>query len=333
MFNIKNEIFIQRAKLKSQGSKNYYYGEDGVIEEALSKLEGKLSYTIKEIIKNERLPRKQSSEHFELLKFLILTDFRNPVRIESMKGMNVEARKRMNELNNSINSSESIPEYTHEDTIKDSFLFANEMIEMIVDLDYKLIINVTDTPFLTSDFPIIKYNQFLEQKKWTESKIGFGVTGLQIFVPITPKLMILFYDSGIYKVGFKKRQIHELNDKKDIDNINILNFINCFNTIYFDHQINEQYVRRLFTESKKYKRANIPNSKLSYLVNNIKNHNHEFNDKEKNLIVLNTTDCETKLDISGVKIHSKGKKHKLESTVAQLRPHAERIMLGKIKEY
>lgn len=325
VFNITNQVFIQRAKLKTQGSKNFFYGEDGKIEDSLSIIEGELATAIKSIIQSEKLPEKLSREHFELMTFLTLTDFRNPVRIQSMTGMFDNMKKRLNELDPNFDTSKVLPEYTHEETVKQSLSFTREIIEITADLDYKLLINNTKTPFLTSDFPIIKYNQFLEQKKWPNSKSGYGVTGLQIFVPITPKHVILFFDSGIYKVGFKRQQTLELNNPKDIDEINILNFINCFDTIFFNHEANEHYVRTLFTRSKKFKRANMSQAELSYLIENDEDYNQMKNNGNKNLMIMNSTDCETKLNISGIKMHSKGKSHKLHPSMAQLRPHAERI--------
>lgn len=325
VFNITNQIFIRRAKLKTQGSKNFFYGEDGKIEDYLSIIEGGLAAIIKKIIQSENLPLKLSSEHFELMTFLTLTDFRNPVRIQSMAGMFDNMKKRLNELDPNFDTGKVFPEYTHEETVKQSLSFTHEIIETIADLDYKLLINNTKTPFITSDFPIIKYNQFLEQRKWPNSKSGYSVTGLQIFVPITPKHVILFFDSGIYKVGFKKRQTLDLYNPKDIDEINLLNFINCFNTIFFNHEVNEQYIRALFTRSQKFNRANMSKAELSYLIENDDDYIQMKNNSNKNLMIMNNTDCESKLDISGIKIHSKGKIHKLHPSMAQLRPHAEKI--------
>lgn len=325
VFNITNEFFIQRAKLKTQGSKNFFYGEDGRVEDSLSKIEGTLATAIKNIIQTENLPQKHSRDHFELMTFLTLTDFRNPVRIQSMTGMLDNMKKRLNELDPNFDTSKIIPEFTHEETVQQSLSFTREIIDITADLNYKLLINKTETPFITSDFPIIKYNQFLEKKKWPNSKSGYGVTGLQIFVPITPKLVILFYDSGIYKVGFKKQQTHELSNTKDIDEINILNFINCFDTIFFNHLASEQYVRNLFNRSKNFKRANMSQAELSYIIQNDDDYEQMKNNGNKNLMIMNSTDCETKLEISGVKMHSKGKNHKLHPSMAQLRPHAEKL--------
>ena len=46
---------------------------------------------------------------------------------------------------------------------------------------------------------------------------------------------------------------------------------------------------------------------------------------QKNLMIMNMTDCETGLKISGLKIHAKGKNHKLNPSMAQTRPHVEKL--------
>jgi hypothetical protein len=325
VFNITNEIFIQRAKLKTQGSKKFFYGKDGKIENSLSIIEDKLANSINKIIRTEKLPQKHSTEHFDLLIFLTLTDFRNPVRIQNLKGMFEKMENILKDLDPNLKNEAVLPKYSHEFRIKESLSFTMDTSEKIADLDFKILINKTEIPYLTSDFPIIKYNQFLEKRKWPASKCGYGLTGLQIFVPITPNILILFYDSDIYKVGFKKRRRHELTDAKDIDEINILNFINCFDTIFFNHEISEKYIRRLFKKSKKYKRANMSHAELSYLIENHNTYEKMKKDNDNNLIVMNSTDCETKLEISGIKLHKKGKNQKLHPSMAQLRPHVRKM--------
>ena len=50
LYNIFNSFFIHQAKLKTQGSKNFYYGKDGIIENFLSEHEGRFAKIVKEII-------------------------------------------------------------------------------------------------------------------------------------------------------------------------------------------------------------------------------------------------------------------------------------------
>ncbi|TDW48052.1 uncharacterized protein DUF4238 [Flavobacterium sp. 270] len=318
IFNIFNNVFVQRAKLRHQGSKNFFYGIDGKIEDALANIEGNLADLIKNIISDQTLPKKFSVEHIELLTFVAITDARNPVRIDTMKNHYLQMEKTLKELDPNVNMNNFLPNLTHEEHIKLSLSNTNTITEHIIDLDFKLLVNKTSNTFLTSDFPIVKYNQFLELKKWKHSKSGYSLVGLKIFIPLSPTLTVVFFDSAIYKVGNKKDKIIELSKKEDIDQLNILQYINCFSTIFFNERINNDYINYLKKKSEKYSRANDPRLELSYIVEENDDVNKVLAGKQ-NLMIFNTTDCETNLNLSFLKIHSNGKHYKLDSRFTQVR--------------
>jgi len=129
----------------------------------------------------------------------------------------------------------------------------------------------------------------------------------------------------IYKVGFKKRQIHEIHNISDVNSLNLLQIINCFETIYFNELASENYIRKLVYQSKRYKRANERKTELSYIVKDGESHEEVLKAGKPNLVIMGSSDCEIKLQIEGLKMHSKSKGVKLHPSVAQIRPHAARI--------
>ena len=58
----------------------------------------------------------------------------------------------------------------------------------------------------------------------------------------------------IYKVGNKKDLNVILNDERDINQLNILQFLNCLETVYFNENCTEHYIKTLFDKSLKYKK-------------------------------------------------------------------------------
>jgi hypothetical protein len=318
IFNIFNEKYVTRAKLKTQGSKNFFYGVDGEVENNLAKIESILAKLIKNIISNKTPPKKNSDEHFVLLLFVAITEARNPVRIEVFKKHFSQMEEKLKELSPDVEMDKFFPELTHEEHIKLSFSSVDEVIHHINDLDFKILINKTSNPFITSDFPIVKYNQFLEQKKWKHSKSGYALVGLKIFIPLSPELTIVFFDSSIYKIGNKKDRTVVITKKEDIDQLNILQFVNCLSTIFFNKMITEDYILFLNNQSKKYSRANDPKLEMSYIIGKDDDKQEILSGKE-NLMIFNSTDCEINLNPSFLKIHSNGKHHKLNSTLAQVR--------------
>lgn len=322
IFNVKSSFYFDKANLKFQGSKNFYYGDDGTLEGNLAEIEGKLASVIKEICFSKNIPPKNSNDYFILLAFVALTHIRNPTSIEGKKKAFQAMRDKLLELSPQSDIDSLIPEISHEEALSLSFGMLDELIQMIVDLDYKILINNTENVFITSDNPIVKYNQYLEQKKWQASKTGFGMTGLQIFVPLNESVTLLLFDSGIYKVGTNKQKIVSITDKSEIEQLNILHFVNCIETIYFNHNINKQEIFRLFEKSKKYIKANVASASINTLVTT---DNKEDNIEKDNLLIMHTSDCAIKLNLSWLKIHSKGKSHKLHPSMAQIRPHCEKI--------
>jgi hypothetical protein len=178
-------------------------------------------------------------------------------------------------------------------------------------------------PFISSDFPIVKYNQFLESRKWPFAKSGYGLTGLQIFIPLNHEITLVFFDKDIYKLGDKKKFYHSITKDESLNDINVLQFLNCIETIFFDEKANENYIKDLHKKALQYKRANMTSSELSYLLNENEKENKEIMESGfKNLMRINKSDCQTQLKIDGLKIHSRGQAHKLNDSFAQLRPHA-----------
>ncbi|WP_412985992.1 DUF4238 domain-containing protein [Pontimicrobium sp. IMCC45349] len=326
IFNLKRDFFYQTSKLKTQGSKKFFYGYDGIIEERLGEIENLLSKTIKKIIEELIIPKKNSNPHIDLLLFVALTDLRNPTRIDNMKGMISGMKDKILELYPNTQIEKLIPTLTHDDFIEFSITTIPEITFNIIDLDFKLLINETERPFISSDNPVVRYNQFLEQKRWPHGKCGYGIIGLQIFIPLNSKIVLHFYDSSIYKVGFKRQKTHSIKNLKCIDQINTLQFINCIETIYFDENANENYIRNLKSLSLNFKKANKPQVDLSYLVDKDNNDKEIINLDQKNLIISGTTDCETNLKIEGIKIHSRGKAYKMTNKVTQLRKHSNHLI-------
>lgn len=324
IFNLKNDYFFGKAKLKSQGSKNYFYGNDGIIEEGLSKIESSLAESINNIVKSKILPTKYSLGHIKLLTFVGLTHLRNPVFIQDLKNTSETIDNRRLELDPNASTKNIDSDVSHDDLIKQALSFLENVINSMSDLDYKILINKTINPFISSDFPIVKYNQFFEEKKWKYGKTGFQNIGLQIFIPINAEITIVLYDSQIYKVGYKKRHIFDITNPQDVDKFNILQFLNCYETVFFDEKAKEHYIRRLLKESKRYKRANQTTSELCYLIEGADDINTIVKSGRQNLLIMGLTDCEIKLEIDGIKMLSRSNELKQKMSLAQIRPSCKK---------
>lgn len=326
LYNIENGTYIQRAKLKTQGSKDFFYGKDGVIENILSECEGFFASYIRSIITLKQPPKSHTKDHSTLLLFVAITALRSPVFLNMFMKMSDGTKENLRQLDPNFKGFYDLDDIENHKLVAMMLSMGKEVSNIISDLEMKILVNNTDTAFITSDFPLIRYNQLFENNNHSSST-GFGVVGLQIFIPISDKLSLILYDKNIYRVGNKRDKTLTINNKRDVDSLNVLQFVNCYRNIFFNDKTKEIYIKNLHEKAKRFKRANQGKSELSYLVKEGEDA-AEILKQDKNLLVMNATECKTGLSIQGIKIHSKGKFMK-NSTTNDLRIHAKKLRHAK----
>ena len=264
IYNIKRRKYIPSGSIKNQAYLDYFYGKDGNIEELLALIENEASQLLSKICAERWLPEYGSDEHFNLLTFVLFLHSRTEYIGTQMNEMIDKLSKRI-----LIEQPEFKSEIDNfEIKLNKAANFVLGVVALMVplgkDLKYKLLLNKTTDFFVTSDHPVVKYNQFLESKEAPWGITGLQSKGLQIFLPIKPELILLLYDSNIYKVGNKKRKVVRIDKRDDVKSLNILQFINAHNNIYFNNQVREEYISELNKESEKYQRESKTNVKKYY---------------------------------------------------------------------
>ena len=319
LYNSENKVFVQTAKLKTQAYNPFFYGKDGVIEDLLSDYEGYHANLLEKIISKNYIPQRNSVDHVELLRFLLLTQLRNPVSTEYMNKSFDNFSEIMSKKSVEYKDVMS-DKLTPEQSVAMSLSGMKTSLDLVGDLHYKLIINETEIPFITSDNPLTKYNQFLEWKKHDRGTTGFGNIGLQMFFAISPNKMIAVYDSWCYKYGSAKKSICITESKTDIEQLNILHFLNCNTTVYFNHQINRPTIENLFQRSSHFQKANVVVTKeFDFYEKGTK--------KENSSIIMNmTTDAKIKIDLTFVKFLDNAKFASVDNSMAQIRPIGHAIL-------
>jgi hypothetical protein len=312
LFYLGKELFKKAVPLKSQAKEDFFYGEDGTLEEALSKLEGEAAPFFKNIIATNSLPQKNEAGYLSFFTFCIVMANRTKDAVEQVK-----------ELSDKMIREIMSYDEKFKDKIADLRIYPKNPAAMAVeatlsrlplafDLKVKLLINKTTTKFITSDHPVIRYNQFLEQRKHPGGNVGIATKGLEIFFPISANHMLCFYDEQVYKIGFKSKDIIELINPTDIDKLNYLQILNCFDHLYFNHEVSEWYIRQLYNKAKS-KRM----SEYSTL-----NKINSFTDKEGLEHIQYHSyghNLEVNLELSFITQTKKAKKYVLSDFAVQLR--------------
>ena len=315
IYNIKKEIFISIGSLKNQAYSSYFYGKDGNIEEGLSILEGHAADLISKMLKAKWVPEYGTLGHKILLTFIIFLSARTTYAADSMDEMLDKLIKKIFEEDPRVKDYLDKINIRYENPAAFSLAITSEVLlaGIISDLEFKLLVNNTETVFIPSDNPVVKYNQFLANKKTYGGITGFVIKGLQMMLPLNPRVYLIFYDKSVYKVGTRKHRVIEIKNNKDIDELNILQFVNANNNFYFNHEIDERCITLIEIQGRKYRSEKKVNIKEYQEVT------QSSERKKASLIQTYPKDVKTKLSLSFISITKKAKKYKLGNKVVHIR--------------
>jgi len=227
MFNKPSSKYIESASLENQASEKFIYGPDGKIEENLANF---------------------SKEHYLILSFSISLAGRTKQSADEFNDMATKLVRKIAEKHPLLkNHAQNISVHYKLPAVINLGMTL-EIVPLTFDLAFKLIINNSTSQFITSDNPVVLYNQFFENKNCL-SQTGFASKGLQIYLPMSPVHLLMFYDRDVYKVGGICHKPIVVDNADDVDNLNLLQIINSSENVYFNEDINENYIRNLYTKS------------------------------------------------------------------------------------
>ena len=168
---------------------------------------------------------------------------------------------------------------------------------LLFDLECKLLINCTDEDLITSDNPVILYNQLLGFRK-NGSDTGFACKGLQIFFPLNPRSVLVLYDAKSYRLGNDKYRTISITKHRDIYELNTLQCCSCLENIYFT---NENFdCDSLFRKAKPFLRKNLIDFKTYPQPSS--------NDEVKELLMTSREDLRINMKLSFLTIRKSTKK-------------------------
>lgn len=256
LYNLNNRKFIPNAPLKSQAYENFLYGEDDEIENALAEMEGIVSQMFNYWTDEKLLyPPPSETNGFKLLKrFILYQAFRTPKSGSNiMEMLNQGMKTFVKEFKPDLWESFKDGTLVHENSVLLGLFRSMEYEHLLDYLECKFLVNLSLLPLITSDAPVILYNQLMEQ---TDNYIGatsLVAKGLQIFYPIHPRLMICLYDSNVYDFGNGSINCCSTESIDEIHQFNGLQLINSRSQIFFDDLISEDYILELCKDFEKYR--------------------------------------------------------------------------------
>jgi hypothetical protein len=230
--------FKKDAPLKSQCSRNFFYGQNSTVEDQLSQLEGEAEYLFKEICDRSRLP-KESAKRTPLFLFINIMRSRTEhfdnlrqsyaqVVIQEVLAMKMRQQGRQDILR-------MLPDikWTNKDYPAHNVASAITTALLLCDLKLKLLLAPNSQHFIASDHPVVVLNQAFYDIVKGQSVAGITMRGLQVFLPLSPEIAIMAFDSQCYRVGKPDGDPVQLRHPDDVRMINALQVLNCHRCIYF----------------------------------------------------------------------------------------------------
>ncbi len=252
IFNADTGYSKDDIPLKGQAQEDYFYGSDKIIEEALQPLEHSAAITINNIVCHNSLPKKDTSEYIDLFLFSFLLSYRTKHSVEVVEQI---ADKTFQELLKKDESLKHLRDQNLRLGVRNPAAHAISSAAKVImgayDLGLKLAVVQTKEGLVLSDNPSNRYNQYLEKKRHPGGHTGICSKGLQLFLPISPKHILIYYDKWAYKIGNRHDQIIEIVSEEDVEQLNYLQMVNCTEMIYHSHSTSVLVLRKLAQRAKK----------------------------------------------------------------------------------
>lgn len=296
LYNHKREIFIDNAPLKHQACEAFLYGRDDEVEAELGKLESSIArmfyyWTEEKIL----LPPPKDTNGFILLKrFILYQLYRTPRAGNNINDMFNAAFKKLIK----VYEPEKVKEFeglelVHEDPVLLALINSTDKEHLLDFLSCKFIVNLSPLSFISSDAPVIMYNQLMEKKGIYAGATSLAAKGLQIFYPIHPRLMICLYDPMTYNCG-DNDNCTSTEIIEDVNQLNAMQYINSNTQLFFNENISKEYVEGLVSFYKEYKDKERP---IGQIIKTKGGKNYFFSSFEDPHINLTLSFFQTKVNL------------------------------------
>jgi len=241
VFNLDRSKCIPMAPVKNQCSKDYFYGKDEKLENAIQFVEQAYASTVSKLLKS---PQVFNEKHKVVLKRFWLLQY---LRTEA-------SSKRAVEMSNGIRETAGISAEEYNLGIKEAVQIAMktyaERMDIIDDLKICLVVNKTEYPFISSDDPAILSNRWhLNDPRTKFRSFGLTTSGNLLFLPLSPELMCLLYDGSVYSVSHKNG-IASVSRKNDVVSFNQHQILNCRANVFLKDIKHEVFVGDSIAECK-----------------------------------------------------------------------------------
>ena len=225
--NLDRGQLITGASLRDQCYAHRLYGADDTVENALAEFETVSAKVFRTLHERRIIPSGGTPDRDVLLRFIGL----QLARTTAAQANAVEASRLVAEVAFDGSPPDGY-ELSPVDAMRLTLSIGPTMAATIRDLSVTLIVAGPETSFATSDNPVFRYNSYCEGI--TDAGVtGTQCRGLQIFLPVSPQLLLYLFDAAVYKLARSSRRLVSAT-RQDMESLNRLQLVAARENVYFD---------------------------------------------------------------------------------------------------
>lgn len=218
--------FIPKAPIRGQAYRNYFYGKNPCVEKAFGAIEGRAAQIFADTVEHNRLPIPDSEEYEWLIFYLGIQHSRTMGAAEQHNERSEKLAKAMLRRKAELEGDRRILDALDKVRIRRTNAVAEVVryttigASLLADLTFVLIRNESDALLIASDTPVVLHNRLYENQPI--SVIGYANIGLQLFLPLGPRLALFGYDASAYAIKGRESDVVSVDDPAQIRLLNDL---------------------------------------------------------------------------------------------------------------
>jgi hypothetical protein len=231
---------VSNASIKGQCYEDYFYGDDGVMEKSFEREETLVGGYFAEL-SAARLESLGHDVHDNLRRFVHYQHMRTLAAATALSdGFSAFIKTAFAPALESHGLPHDALDHVRieltnpQSEVLWSALCSTPLLE---DLAVRFIMTSGTTGFVISDHPVVAYNQFAQMHpKFRHYPFTTGLPdkGLQMFLPLSPHVVLAVYDPGTYESSASQIVSHA--SKEDVELLNMMQALNGLECLYFNEK-------------------------------------------------------------------------------------------------
>lgn len=235
LFNLKRRTHFDSASIPGQCQRPYLYGKDGPVEPLLTEIERRAANAIRDIVAQSTISDDPEA-YVALIRFIVIQHGRTPLAAAIFNRMSTKMSRailrtpgvlkpELREHVDGVGVEWKMPEV-------EGVRIALTTGHLLLDLTATLLVNETNTDFITSDCPAVLFNPWC--RGWKAGGVtGWACAGLQVYLPLSPRHILLLWNPEIYSMSGGPRRELRISHPRDVYGLNAVRLLSVQSNLYY----------------------------------------------------------------------------------------------------